>query len=41
MAKTPVARVGDTGSHGGTITTGSSIFLDKDNPIARVGDIYS
>ena len=40
MSGKPVARVGDTGSHGGSITTGSNSFFVNSKPIARVGDIY-
>lgn len=41
MAGKPVARVGDAGSHGGAITTGSSTILVNDKPMARVGDTYA
>ena len=41
MSEKPVARVGDTGSHGGSITTGSNSIFVNSKPIARVGDIYN
>jgi uncharacterized Zn-binding protein involved in type VI secretion len=40
MAGKPVARLGDAGSHGGVITTGSSKIFVNDKPMARVGDTY-
>ena len=40
MAGKPVARLGDAGSHGGVITTGSSKVFVNDKPMARVGDTY-
>ncbi len=40
MAKTSVARLGDTGSHGGEIITGADNTLVNGRPVARVGDIY-
>jgi uncharacterized Zn-binding protein involved in type VI secretion len=36
----PIARRGDTGTHGGTIVTGSPNVFVNDRPIARVTDIY-
>ncbi len=39
MVQKPVARVGDTGSHGGTIITGSNTIFAEDKPVALVGDI--
>lgn len=36
----PVARLGDTGSHGGSITTGSSSIPVNGKAVACVGDIY-
>lgn len=36
----PVARIGDTGSHGGTITTGSPTTKLDGRRVARVGDTY-
>jgi uncharacterized Zn-binding protein involved in type VI secretion len=41
MADKGVARKGDTGSHGGTITTGSGKVFVNDRPMARVGDTYA
>ena len=35
-----VARIGDTGSHGGAIVTGSPNVTVNGIPIARVGDTY-
>ena len=35
---TPVARIGDTISHGGTVTSGSSTWNCNGIPIARVTD---
>jgi uncharacterized Zn-binding protein involved in type VI secretion len=37
----PVARRGDTGSHGGSITTGASSILVNGKAVARVGDTYA
>jgi uncharacterized Zn-binding protein involved in type VI secretion len=37
----PVARIGDTGSHGGAIVTGSPNVKVNGIPIARVGDTYA
>lgn len=34
-------RKGDGGSHGGTVTTGSSKWKCEGMPIARVGDTYN
>ena len=36
----PVSRVGDTGSHGGVITTGSPTTKLDGKRVARVGDTY-
>ena len=36
-----VARKGDSGSHGGVITTGSPTGSADGRPIARVGDTYA
>ena len=41
MSGKPVARVGDTGSHGGTIIDGSPIIRANNRPIALVGSIYN
>jgi uncharacterized Zn-binding protein involved in type VI secretion len=41
MAGKPVARLGDPGSHGGNISTGSSPIFVNSMPVALVGDIYS
>lgn len=41
MAGKPVARLGDPGSHGGNISTGSSPIFVNSTPVALVGDIYS
>lgn len=41
MAGKPVARLGDPGSHGGSITTGSSPVYVNSLPVACVGDTYS
>lgn len=41
MSKKPVARVGDTGSHGGTIINGSPNIRANDRPIALVGSTYN
>lgn len=40
MPRKPVARVGDSGSHGGGIITGSSKIPVNNRALARVGDIY-
>jgi uncharacterized Zn-binding protein involved in type VI secretion len=37
----PIARLGDTGTHGGAITTGSPDVFVNAIPIARVTDIYT
>jgi uncharacterized Zn-binding protein involved in type VI secretion len=34
------ARIGDTGSHGGVIVTGSPNTIDEGRQSARIGDIY-
>jgi uncharacterized Zn-binding protein involved in type VI secretion len=34
----PVIRLGDPGSHGGTVTTGSPDTTANGIPVARVGD---
>jgi uncharacterized Zn-binding protein involved in type VI secretion len=36
----PIARRGDTGTHGGTISTGSPDVFVNGIPVARVTDIY-
>lgn len=36
----PIARVGDKGSHGGVILTGSHNTFVNGRPIARVTDLY-
>jgi uncharacterized Zn-binding protein involved in type VI secretion len=36
----PIARLGDTGSHGGAISTGSPDVFVNEIPVARVTDIY-
>ena len=41
MAGKPVARLGDTGSHGGAISTASGTISVNSKKIARVGDTYS
>ena len=40
MPGKPVARLGDTGSHGGTIISGSGKLTVNNRPMALVGDIY-
>ena len=37
----PVARMGDTSSHGGSIITGAERTLIEGAPAARVGDLHS
>lgn len=37
----PIARIGDKGSHGGEIITGSPNWTCNHSPIARVGDTYA
>jgi uncharacterized Zn-binding protein involved in type VI secretion len=37
----PVARLGDTGDHGGEIATGSPTGSADGSPIARIGDTYA
>lgn len=39
MAK--IIRIGDPGSHGGTVTTGSPDTFANGQAVARVGDTYS
>jgi uncharacterized Zn-binding protein involved in type VI secretion len=41
VAMFPVARLGDTGTHGGAITTGSLDVFVNGLPVARVTDIYT
>lgn len=41
MSEKPVARVGDSGSHGGTIIDGSPKIRANDRPIALVGSTYN
>lgn len=36
-----IIRLGDTGSHGGTVTTASPDVLAQGQPVARVGDTYT
>jgi uncharacterized Zn-binding protein involved in type VI secretion len=36
-----VVRLGDAGSHGGSIVTGSPDVLTNGQPVARVGDTYA
>lgn len=35
-----MCRVGDAGSHGGAILTGSPDYFDNGQAVARVGDLY-
>lgn len=35
------SRIGDAGSHGGVLVTGSSSVIDENSPSSRVGDIYA
>lgn len=37
----PVARIGDTSDHGGSIITGSATFNTGGIPVARIGDSFS
>jgi uncharacterized Zn-binding protein involved in type VI secretion len=37
----PIARIGDLGSHGGAIVSGSHNTFVNGIPIARVGDTYA
>ena len=41
MPEKPVARVGDTGSHGGSIIDGSPSVRGNNRPIALVGSTYN
>lgn len=41
MSGKPVARVGDTGSHGGAIIDGSPNIRANDRPLALVGSTYN
>ena len=41
MADKGVARLGDSGSHGGAIITGATTIIVNNRPMARVGDIYA
>ena len=41
MSGKPVARVGDTGSHGGSIIDGSPAVRANNRPIALVGSTYN
>jgi uncharacterized Zn-binding protein involved in type VI secretion len=41
MLQKPVARMGDSGSHGGTIASGSGTIFVNDKPLARAGDTYN
>lgn len=36
-----IIRIGDTGSHGGSVTTGSSDTFANGLAVARVGDTYN
>lgn len=36
-----IIRLGDTGSHGGEVTTASPDVMAQGHPVARVGDIYN
>jgi uncharacterized Zn-binding protein involved in type VI secretion len=36
-----IIRIGDPGSHGGSVTTGSPDVTANGIPVARVGDTYS
>ncbi len=36
-----IVRKGDTGSHGGVITTGSPDYLAEGAQVARIGDTYA
>jgi uncharacterized Zn-binding protein involved in type VI secretion len=35
-----VVRIGDSGSHGGVVTTGSPDTFANDREVARIGDTY-
>ena len=37
----PVARLGDTTNHGGTIVTGSTGTIVNGKPVARMGDLHA
>lgn len=41
MSGNPVARLNDTGTHGGTITTSAAKSFAEGQLIARVNDIYN
>jgi uncharacterized Zn-binding protein involved in type VI secretion len=41
MAAKPVARLGDTGSHGGEIISAAPTIFVNGKPMARVGDMYA
>jgi uncharacterized Zn-binding protein involved in type VI secretion len=41
MAEKGVARLSDTGSHGGKIINGSNSIFVNGRPMARVGDLYA
>lgn len=41
MSGMPIARIGDSCTHGATIITGSSVSTVDGRPIARVGDLIS
>lgn len=41
MFRKPIARTGDTGSHGGAIIDGCSNIRANNRPIALVGSIYN
>lgn len=36
-----ICRIGDPGSHGGAIATGSPDTYDEGKAVARIGDIYA
>lgn len=40
MSLRPVARLGDPGSHGGVMSTGSATMTADGLPVCRVGDTY-
>lgn len=41
MSRKPVARLGDSGSHGGVIVSGSGKVSANNRPVAFVGDMYA
>lgn len=38
---TPTTRIGDTGSHGGVVVTGSDNCRANSIPVSRIGDTYA